>query len=159
MIGLWLGDGMSNGPEITNQDSTIIKYFKTNLEQYKCYLQFKDDKTNKYTYRINGDGSRKTDSNYFMNILNKYNLINNKHIPHIYKCNSRENRLKLLAGLIDSDGSLDSSGCYDFIQKSEKLIDDVIYLAHSLGFACYKSIQKKGCWYLGEYEYKEYLIF
>ena len=152
MIGLWLGDGMSNGPEITNQDSTIIKYFKTNLEQYKCYLQFKDDKTNKYTYRINGDGSRKTDSNYFMNILNKYNLINNKHIPHIYKCNSRENRLKLLAGLIDSDGSLDSSGCYDFIQKSEKLIDDVIYLAHSLGFACYKSIQKKGCWYLGEYK-------
>jgi hypothetical protein len=30
----------------------------------------------------------------------------NKHIPMIYKCNSRENRLKLLAGLIDSDGNL-----------------------------------------------------
>jgi hypothetical protein len=152
MIGFWLGDGSSNGTEITNQDSTVIKYFKTNLEQYKCYLQYK----NEYTYRINGDGSRKTDSNYFMNILNIYNLINNKHIPFIYKCNSRENRLKLLAGLIDSDGSLDSSGCYDFIQKSEKLIDDVIYVARSLGFACYKSKQKKGCWYLGEYKEDTY---
>jgi hypothetical protein len=27
----------------------------------------------------------------------------------IYKCNSRENRLKLLAGLLDSDGSLDKN--------------------------------------------------
>ncbi len=156
MIGFWLGDGTSSISEITTQDSTVIKYFKENLIQYNCYLQFKNDKTNKYTYRINGDGSKNISSNFLMNCLNKYNLINNKHIPFIYKCNSRENRLKLLAGLIDSDGSLDSCGCYDFIQKSEKLIDDVIYLARSLGFACYKSKQKKGCWYLGEYKQDDY---
>jgi hypothetical protein len=156
MIGFWLGDGTSSISEITTQDSTVIKYFKENLIQYNCYLQFKNDKTNKYTYRINGDGSKNISSNFLMNCLNKYNLINNKHIPFIYKCNSRENRLQLLAGLIDSDGSLDSSGCYDFIQKSEKLIDDVIYLARSLGFACYKSKQKKGCWYLGEYKEDDY---
>ena len=156
MIGFWLGDGSSNTSEITNQDSTIIKYFKENLQQYKCYLQFKDDKTNKYTYRINGDGTKNYNSNHFLNTLKKYNLLNNKHIPMIYKCNSREKQLKLLAGLIDSDGSLDSNGCYDFIQKSEKLIDDIIYLVRSLGFACYKSKQKKGCWYLGEYKEDDY---
>ena len=159
MIGFWLGDGTASQPEITNQDSTIIKYFKENLQQYKCYLQYKSNKgTNNMTYRINGEKSNgcKGGNNYFLNILKKYDLINNKHIPMIYKCNSRENRLKLLAGLIDSDGSLNSTGCYDFIQKSEKLIDDVIYLARSLGFACYKSKQKKGCWYLAEYKEDDY---
>lgn len=157
MIGFWLGDGTSNNTEITTQDSTIIKYFKENLQQYKCYLQFKDDKTNKYTYRINGDGTKNYNSNHFLNTLKKYNLLNNKHIPMIYKCNSRENRLKLLAGLIDSDGSLCDDKCtFDFIQRSEKLIDDIIYLCRSLGFSCYKSKQKKGCWYLGEYKEDDY---
>jgi hypothetical protein len=153
MIGFWLGDGTKQKPEITSQDSTIIKYFTENLQKYDCYLQF----SNNMRYRINGKKPNGLGgTNYFINCLNKYNLINNKHIPDIYKCNSRENRLKLLAGLIDSDGSLDSSGCYDFVQKSEKLIDDVIYLARSLGFACYKSKQKKGCWYLGEYKEDDY---
>ena len=157
MIGFWLGDGTTSQPEITTQDSTIIKYFKENLQQYKCYLQYINNKSdNNYKYRINGDGSGVIKSNTFMNELNNQNLIGNKHIPMIYKCNSRENRLKLLAGLIDSDGSLNSGGCYDFIQKSEKLIDDVIYLARSLGFACYKSKQKKGCWYLAEYKEDDY---
>jgi hypothetical protein len=152
IIGFWLGDGDSNTCCITTQDSTVIKYCKTNLAQYKCYLQFHD----KMKYRINGNGSGNNNCNIFLSELQEQNLINNKHIPDIYKCNSRENRLQLLAGLIDSDGSLDSSGCYDFIQKSEKLIDDVIYLCRSLGFACYKSKQKKGCWYLGEYKEDDY---
>jgi SNF2 family DNA or RNA helicase len=157
MIGFWLGDGTSKQSEITTQDSTIVKYFKTNLGQYKCYLQYKDNKTNKYTYRINGDGSGNYNCNQFLSELKEQNLINNKHIPMDYKCNSRENRLKLLAGLIDSDGNLCHDKCtFDFIQKSEKLIDDVIYLVRSLGFSCYKSKQKKGCWYLGEYKEDDY---
>ena len=126
----------------THQIAFCIKYFKTNLEQYKCYLQF----SNNMCYRINGNGIANKGCNYFLNILKEYNLINNKHIPLIYKCNSRENRLKLLAGLIDSDGSLTKDKCtFDFIQKSEKLIDDTIYLARSLGFACYKN-KKQTSW-------------
>ena len=154
MIGIWLGDGTSTNTGITNQDSTIIKYFKENLEQYKCYLQHRQ----KYDYIINGNGSRKADSNYFLNTLKKYNLINNKHIPHIYKCNSRENRLKLLAGILDSDGSLNyHKSVYEFSQslEHEQLIDDVIYLCRSLGFACYKN-KKKTTWsYRGIKNYGE----
>jgi ATP-dependent Lon protease len=145
MIGFWLGDGDSDGTGITNQDSTIIHYIKTNLQQYKCYLQYQNTE---YRYRINGDGSNKTDSNNFLNTLKKYNLIKNKHIPHIYKCNSRENRLKLLAGLLDSDGNLDKNKTgYEFSQslEHEQIIDDIIYLCRSLGFACYKN-KKQTSW-------------
>lgn len=149
MIGYWLGDGESRSSGISTQDSTVVKYFKMNLQKYNCYLNFTRD----VDYRINGTGGKHC--NLFLNTLKKYDLLNNKHIPEIYKCNSRENRLKLLAGLIDSDGSY-VGGCYDFIQKSEKLLDDVVYLCRSLGFACYKSKQKKSCWYKNEYKENYY---
>lgn len=140
IIGLWLGDGSSDGTGICCQDATILKYLSSKLPQYDCYLQYNGDK---YDYRINGlkSNGKLGGNNRMLNTLKKYDLIKNKHIPHIYKCNSRENRLKLLAGLIDSDGSLlhDKSG-YEFSQslEHEQIIDDVIYLARSLGFACYK---------------------
>jgi superfamily II DNA or RNA helicase len=63
--------------------------------------------------------------------------ISNKHIPQVYKCNSRTKRLELLAGIIDSCGNV-SNGGYNIIQKNEHLLDDIIYLARSLGFAAYK---------------------
>ena len=160
MIGFWLGVGTSSSCEITTQDSTIIKYFKTNLEQYKCYIQYHNNNTinNNYKYRINGDGSRKENSNHFMNILKKYNLIHNKHIPLIYKCNSRENRLKLLAGLLDADGNLQNSKSgYEFTQslKHEQIIDDIIFLSRSLGFACYKNKKQTTWTYKGIAKYGE----
>lgn len=155
IIGFWLGDGNSNGSGITNQDSVPLHYMNNILHKYKCYLQYNGSDNNLYCYRINGNSSGNAGCNTFLNALKNNNLINNKHIPMIYKCNSRDNRLKLLAGLIDSDGSL-CNGCFDFVQKSEKLIDDVIYLCRSLGFSCYKSKQKKGCWYKGKYKEDDY---
>ena len=138
LIGYWLGDGTSATSQITSQDSTVLYYFAKNLPKYNLFLSH----NNKYTYGITGNG--KYYNNIFLNTLKNLNMIDNKHIPLLYKCNSRENRLKLLAGLIDSDGNL-STGSFEFTQKSEKLIDDVIYLARSLGFSCYKS-EKKTSW-------------
>lgn len=116
MVGFWLGDDTVITSEITIQKSEY------------------------------GDGLDKVNSNYFMSILRKHNLLNNKHIPHIYKCNSREQRLQLLAGLIDANGHLDKNGDFEFTQGSihEKIFDDVVYLCRSLGFACYKEIKKEG---------------
>lgn len=151
MIGYWLGDGTSKNSNISTQDSSILHYFAKNLPQYNLFLDLID----KYDYKISSGYGQK--NNLFLQTLKNLNLINNKHIPYIYKCNSHENRLKLLAGLLDSDGSLINDKCtFDFIQKSETLIDDVIYLCRSLGFACYKSKQKKGCWYKGEYKEDNY---
>ena len=63
-------------------------------------------------------------------------------IPMIYKCNSRENRLNLLAGLLDSYGNLSKkNNSFEFAHKNELLIDDVIYVARSLGFSCDKSVK------------------
>lgn len=79
--------------------------------------------------------------------LEKLKLINtksgDKFIPEKYKVSSVENRLKLLAGLIDTDGSL-SSNCFDFVTKSYRLATDILFISRSLGFSAYmkKTIKK-----------------
>jgi hypothetical protein len=144
MIGYWLGDGHSAGAVITSQDSAVLYYFNKTLPTYELTLTYYDS----YHYGITGN--HKKDNNKFLNVLKDENMIQNKHIPMLYKCNSRENRLKLLAGLLDSDGHLSENGGFEFTQKNETLMDDVIYLARSLGFSCYKS-EKKTTWtYKGE---------
>jgi hypothetical protein len=155
IIGVWLGDGTSSDTGFTNKDSTILHYLEKELQKYKCYLQYnggsRTTNKNPFAFRINGINNGKG-QNKFLNELKKQNLLNNKHIPVIYKINSRENRLKLLAGILDTDGSLDIKGnCYDLVQKNGRLMDDIIYLCRSLGFACYKTECKKGCDYNGEY--------
>ena len=135
MIGYWLGDGASRLALITTQDSTVLHYFSKHLGQYNLYLTH----TSEYSYAIRGPKP-----NYFYKTLKELNLIKNKHVPHIYKCNSRDVQLQVLAGLLDSDGSKIVGG-WDFIQKNEKLFDDVLFLCRSLGFACYKQKCEKTC--------------
>jgi hypothetical protein len=144
MIGYWLGDGTCRGAEITCQDSTVLYYFAKQLPNYNLSLNYWCG----YTYGITGDG--KHNNNAFLNTLKQLNMANNKHIPHIYKCNSRENRLKLLAGLIDSYGHYNEKGNeFEFTQKNESVMDDVIYLVRSLGFSCYKAIKNTSWTYEG----------
>ena len=132
MIGYWLGDSNSGESSISCQHSTVLHYFAHKLKEYNLSLIYKE----KYDYGI--CGNNKPNNNIFMNSLKDLNLLQNKHIPLVYNCNSRENRLKLLAGLIDSDGHLLNNGGFEITQKSEKMMDDIIYLARSLGFSAYK---------------------
>ena len=59
----------------------------------------------------------------------------NKHIPQIYLENSVDVRLKVLAGLIDTDGYLHRN-VYEIVQKNVRLSNDIVTLANSLGFFC-----------------------
>lgn len=57
----------------------------------------------------------------------------NKFIPDIYKINSREVRLNILRGLMDTDGTIGKQGDVTFTSVSEKLANDVAWLVESLG--------------------------
>ena len=154
VLGYWLGDGTCRDPVITTIDEPVIEYFKMYCDELGLYLHQGRGRNN-ISYRMSfGKKNRKGFSgskgkNPVLNMLKKHNLIMNKHIPHIYKCNSKSVRLELLAGIIDSDGYY-NKGCYDIIQKNETLLDDIIYVARSLGFAAYKKECKKSCMYNGE---------
>ena len=146
LFGYWLGDGHSNGPCITTQESSVIKYmvdcFKT--KHTTLYLKYTGYQ---YDYRINSiDPKTFNQSNILLNFLRQYNLIKNKHIPHHYLCNSRENQMALLAGILDSDGYYTGKNCYEITQKNEKLLDDIVYLCRSLGFCAHKRKIMKKCY-------------
>ncbi len=133
-LGLWLGDGHSYSSRITNVDSEIIEYmneYAENLNQTVSIYQ-QEGKTTNYSI-TKGFKSKKGFS--ISSELRKYNLLKNKHIPECFLVNSSENRLQLLAGLLDSDGHylVDSNG-YEITQKNFELARQIKFLCDSLGF-------------------------
>lgn len=156
-IGLWLGDGTSNMSQITTADKEIVNYLQKYCDNNnQMLIQGKRSKTtrNDFHYTIRGKIPHKS-PNLVLNVLRKYNLIGNKHIPASYKINTRENRLKLLAGLIDTDGYY-QRGVYEITQKNTQLSEDIKFLCGSLGFRCTMKKVNKSCVYEGEKKIGEY---
>lgn len=136
-LGYWLGDGHTDGTAITTIDQEVKDYYKAFSKNLGLQVTLKG----KYSFDItSGNKNSKVGSNPWRNFLKDNNLLGDKHIPNSYKYNSKEIRLSVLAGLIDSDG-YNGSNTYDFCLKCEKLVDDIIFLARSLGF--YVSGKKK----------------
>lgn len=148
-LGLWLGDGNSSGPAITTIDTEIIDYvadFATKFKDMSIRVATKES-TKACTYFLTC-GRKGPNGNPISNILRDLNLKNNKHIPLIYKTQTEANRLQLLAGILDTDGSLDistSQGFFEYVSVSKELCEDVIYLARSLGFYCSLYESRKTC--------------
>lgn len=136
LLGYWLGDNSKNDDNINE----ILVYFEKKIEELELF--FKENLQDNISNFINETYSK----NNFLNYLRNTNLLENKYIPDNYKCNSRQIRLELLAGIIDSDGIYDNkSKGIDIVKKSEKLLDDIIFLVRSLGFSAYKKECSKFC--------------
>jgi len=81
------------------------------------------------------------DLNPFKQLLKKLNLFKNKHVPNNYIFNNATTRLQLLAGFIDTDGTLKNKTTQPYyeITQSERLhgnlLKSVEFIAKSLGFA------------------------
>ncbi|MGV3150297.1 replicative DNA helicase [Rothia sp. 11273D007AR] len=61
-------------------------------------------------------------------------VLNNKHIPMQYLRASEAQRRALLAGLLDSDGTVTNAGCIQFTVTNRQLAYDTQELALSLGY-------------------------
>jgi len=153
-LGLWLGDGTTNHPgHITSSDSEIEQYLHKFANNYPNMIVKKDlityDENNSikstkdcFHYRIVQSESLRTQINPINAIFKQLNLIGNKHIPDIYMNSSENDRFKLLAGLIDSDGYLHiGTGIrYGFGQEEKRsnLVYQVKELASTLGIQTQK---------------------
>lgn len=136
-LGYWLGDGNSNNQKITTADVEVVDY----LIEYADRLGMKVSRKGLLTNIRRKIISCKT-KNKLNLYLKAYNLIYNKHIPYQYLYNSRQKRLELLAGLIDSDGDL-WCNAYHFGNINKQLVEDVKNLSDSLGFRTFISGGKK----------------
>lgn len=143
-LGIWLGDGSYsyNSLYITSADVEIEREIYHFSEKYGLKIRKEYQKDNK-SYNYHFIGKIKWNSkNYIKESLKYLGLKDKKSaekfLPKEYKIANRENRLMLLAGLLDTDGYL-GCNCFEYSTKSPQLADDITFLARSLGLAAYKS--------------------
>jgi DNA-directed RNA polymerase beta subunit len=147
LLGMWLGDGLSDGCGFAlnwKTDFETLAYWEKWAEENGSIIS----KGERYKFSVVSKKNKEAAAAGLCNrveeaplkkYLRKYNLLNNKHIPNEYLTNDRETRLKVLAGLIDTDGSVRAHGHEIRISQGPanyRIIDDAYTLAMSLGFSC-----------------------
>lgn len=132
IFGCLLGDGcFKNHLGFTSADIEIINSITELLkEENDIELSHR----NEYDYAL----IKKTKTNKYKKYLEELNLWNkkseDKFIPNCYKFNTIENRIKLLRGLMDTDGSVSKDGMFVSYSTSSFLLkEDIKELIQSLG--------------------------
>jgi hypothetical protein len=149
-LGAWLGDGTTKSPSITTADPEIADVITATARHYGLNIR-RAEKPNRpsqaVTYHLTAGNQGRT-VNPLLDALREVGVLGNKHIPLAYKVNSREVRLRLLAGIIDTDGHM-AGNDFEVIQKRERLANDIAFVARSLGLAAYVTPSVKSCKMLG----------
>lgn len=139
-VGLWIAEGSKNKNDVSNfsineNDTVLINY----LENFK----FEGEKVSVHKRKERGCYGinvklRKGRINPIRAILKNFAKEKGRlNIPKEYFINSQENRLNLIAGILDGDGHLDNNNCYQLITKYKEISDLVVFLCRSLGLAAY----------------------
>lgn len=134
-LGLFTSDGCTVNRRIVIAEEDVKRKFEDDIKECGSYIKPLKKKYNYYLYN-------------FRSFKNKFSFFGthsyNKFIPKEYLYASLETRRKLLAGLIDGDGTVSSSGKIDFDSTSEQLIEDITFLVSSLGGVVTKRKEKTG---------------
>jgi hypothetical protein len=146
IVGLWMGCGTRGLASITKSKADVELIEAMNEWAEKCGLTLISLAT-RNTFRWTFAG-KKWHRNPMLDEVRKWTEGGEKNIPQVYLVNDRQTRLELLAGLIDTDGSLSHNG-YDIITVSTRLAAQIVFLARSLGYAATRSKCKKGIKSLG----------
>lgn len=155
MLGLWLGDGTKGMYHISKPDPEIEKSVRDYAESIGHRVTITYGSSGFPTYHVvsrGRGGCMSYNQNRATAALRNLGIDQSRRIPQAYKVASREDRLHLLAGILDADGSRTNGG-YDFITVGHGLCEDVAFLARSLGFAAYWGPCKKRCQtgFVGDY--------
>jgi len=134
-IGYWLADGRSNTVSIKSVDKESID----NLTLGNRVIRTHDAVGNRQqAFEIKWLKDKNPE---IYEIIKP--MLYNKHIPQYIKTASLEQRLQLLAGIIDGDGCYDKkANSYDiYAGLNKKLADDICFVARTCGF--YSNITKR----------------
>lgn len=140
IYGIWIGDGATACKRITTGDVEVAKAWNDyatsiGLTSHKEYTK---KGANCVTYAVGSSQRRDKVSmdNPLHNLIKASTTTGAKRICREYMINSTENRLKLLAGIIDTDGYVDprNHALVTISTKLEGLAEDYLFLARSLGY-------------------------
>lgn len=127
VMGYWLGNGCKYDGKITSPDEDIVNHISD---------FFPIRKIDKYDYYASG----------IVSCLKKHGLSGgvDKFIPDDFLFSDIEDRKKLLAGLLDSDGHCSKNNLIEFSQSNALLFNQFTILLSSLGIKFQKTTSRIG---------------
>lgn len=130
ILGLWLGDGSTSKPDFTVSSSDLQMYdcLVPLYGEYKLYHKKGSD-----SFNVSFAGDKGKNNSKLRHKLIEAGVFKSKHIPEIYLRASKEQRLALLQGLMDTDGTVSSAGQCEFVQKNTLIADGFCELLSTLG--------------------------
>ena len=130
IYGAWLGDGNKDGSRFASGDEDVEHFRK----------EFEDAK---YTFiGISSKYSYKSTAGKLFKEINQGAKVDELTVNSKFKYNSITVRLAVLQGLLDTNGNVGRDSRAEFTSVSSKLVDDVIWLARSLGLKAKKCKSK-----------------
>lgn len=142
LLGAWLGNGTARLPAISKPPCRMVDEWEEWALSLGAYIRTDDSGGTRcptHSITTGRDGPR---GNPALDILRDLQVLENRHVPDAYRYAPLDERLELLAGLLDSDGHFDST--FDWITKDWRLAEDFAFVARSCGFACYLTECEKG---------------
>lgn len=148
VLGYLLGNGcLTTGTiKVATDDEFVINEFKYRLPGFKIA---RDVSNNNYTIVDQQKILVKNPNKTGQGSVSKRNRMKvwteelgldvgckSKFIPEIYKHASVIDRMELIRGLLDSDGSITIHGAIEFTNTCKQLVSDIVDILRSLGIAC-----------------------
>jgi exodeoxyribonuclease-5 len=165
LLGVLIGDGSLNQTHVrfTSIDKEIIDKIKIIVSSSYSNLIVKQV-SNTITYAITtGNVGIKNKLKQAIQELKLNVKSEKKHIPEIYKYSCIKDRIALLQGLMDTDGTIDKNGYYiSYATVSSKLAYDICELIQSLGCVAkinYKPNNYQGCYIISINQTNNFNIF
>jgi len=123
VLGVWLGDGATDAPTLACAEGDAETIEQVRLAGYPV-KKYRTAPGKCGAYGIGGD---------FHGGLHAYDLLGHKRIPSDYLRAAIDQRLALLQGLMDTDGTVTHGGHCELLLTNKTLIDDARELIISLG--------------------------
>ena len=156
LLGCLLGNGnlKDNQIRFTCNDKEVIDNIKKVLPKGTEIVKYTQD----YQYAIKRINRGDMKTNPIVSKLKEYGLIDKKadekFIPKKYLYSSIENRLKLLKGLMDTDGNVEISSGAKYTTVSEQLKEEIMELIRGLGGKATYRTEKPSVSYINERKVK-----
>ena len=129
-LGTWLGDGISSAGAICLNDDDEPHMQPDILSSLGGSIRRGEVEHGAHTWFYDMDDGR-----ILVTELKRLGLYMDKHIPAVYLRASKSQRLALLQGLMDTDGSVSSRGSCELCFTNQRLAETALELIRSLGIA------------------------
>jgi hypothetical protein len=122
LLGVWLGDGTTLAASVTTMDESIERAFV--------------DAGFPLGFKTEGGNGRAWTRGFLglSSLLRAMDLRGHKHVPTAYLRASTAQRLALLQGLMDTDGTVCDSGAVEFTNTNREIAEAVRELVVSMGW-------------------------